>query len=325
VIEHPAYGFYNCPICGEAVNMGYVTVHNPMHVLEIDIPYMALHFMEHGSFSYIIGDDTTRVDIPLLNKTIAPLDTLHHALATPNDTDNDGLNETAEQYFDMEVDNPYTHDIGIDDGHEIAQALIENISILPVIPSGTTPPGDSIYIVPIPVLGIEDCNICGRTLNMGMAYIHNPLQGSSITLPFMALHYMSHSRFVYDGTENQGEIDPIALCVLLELDIVAIDEFPEIAHKFGYHVMNFPNPFNTATTISFEIANLNAGVQVEIYNMKGQKVKSLPIVSPSQNHQVSVIWDGTDVYGKAVPSGIYLLKAEIGNSEKVCKKIVLIR
>jgi len=49
------------------------------------------------------------IDIALLNKTIAPLDTLHHALATPDDTDNDGLNNTAEQYFDMEIDNPFTH------------------------------------------------------------------------------------------------------------------------------------------------------------------------------------------------------------------------
>ncbi len=238
----------------------------------------------------------------------------------------------------MEVDNPYTHDIGIDDGHEIAQALIENISILPVIPSGTTPPSDSIYIEPLLVWGIEDCAICGRTQNMGTATIHNPLQGTSMTFPFMGLHYISHGRFVYDGTANQGEIDPIELCVLLEMDLAAIEELPEIAHKFGYHVMSFPNPFNTSATIRFENArllhqladtpwqaNLHESTRIEIYNMKGQKVKSLPIVSPSQNHQVSVIWDGTDVYGKAVPSGIYLLKAEIGNSEKVCKKIVLIR
>jgi len=325
VIEHPAYGFYNCPVCGVTVNMGYVTVHNPMHVLEIDIPYIALHFMEHGSFSYIIEDDTTRIDIALLNKTIAPLDTLHHALATPDDTDNDGLNNTAELYFDMEIDNPYTHDIGIDDGHEISQALIENISKLPVIPSGTAPPTDSIYIEPLLVYGVEDCTICGRTQNMGMAVIHNPIQGSSMTFPFMALHYMSHGRFVYDGTTNQGEIDPIALCVLLDLDLVAIDEFPEIAHKFGYRVMSFPNPFNTAATISFETANLHEVAYLEIYNMKGQKVKELPIANPSQDHQISVTWDGTDINGNAVPSGIYLVKAHTENSEEVYQKIVLVR
>jgi len=238
----------------------------------------------------------------------------------------------------MEVDNPYTHDIGIDDGHEIAQSLIENISILPVIPSGTTPPSDSIYINYLMANGVEDCAICGRTQNMGSIAIHNPLQGTSMTFPFMGLHYISHGRFVYAGTANQGEIDPIELCVLLEMDLAAIEELPEIARKHGYYVMNYPNPFNATTTISFAPprllrqledtpwqANLHESTRIEIYNMKGQKVKSLPIVSPSQNHQVSVIWDGTDVYGKAVPSGIYLLKAEIGNSEKVCKKIVLIR
>jgi len=325
VIEHPTYGYYNCPICGELANMGYVTVHNPMHELEIDIPYMALHFMEHGSFSYIIEDDTTRIDIALLNKTIAPYDILHHALATPNDPDNDGLNNIAETYFDMDYDNPYTHNIGIDDGHEISQSLIEKIASLPVIPPGTTPPADSIYIEPQLVWGVEDCSICGRTQNMGLAIIHNPIQGTSMTFPFMALHYMSHGRFVYDGTINQGEIDPIALYILLDLDIVAIDEFPEIAHKFGYHIMSFPNPFTTTTTISFEITYLNAHVQVEIYNMKGQKIKDLPIVDSTQDRQLSVIWDGTDIHDNAVPSGIYLMKAKNENSEEVVRKIVLIR
>jgi len=325
VIEYPAYGVINCPICGQPINMGFEMVHNPMNELEIYIPFMALHFMEYGSFSYIIGADTTRIDIPLLNKTIAPLDTLHHALPTPNDTDNDGLNETAEQYFDMEVDNPFTHNIGIDDGHEVAQALIENISILPVIHPGSTPPTDSIYIDPQSVLGVEDCTICGRTQNMGTATIHNPLQGTSMTFPFMGLHYMSHGRFVFDGTVNQGEIDPIALCVLLEMDLAAIDELPEIAHKFGYHVMSFPNPFNSVTTISFETANLHKSTQMEIYNMKGQKVKSLYIVTASQNLQFTVTWDGTDAHGKAVPSGIYLLKADTENSDEVFQKIVLIR
>jgi len=313
--------------------MGCVIVHNPMQGLEVDIPYMALHFMEHGSFSYIIEDDTSRVDIPLLNKTIAPLDTLHHALATPNDTDNDGLNETAEQYFDMEIDNPYTHEIGIDDGHEIAQALMENISILPVIPSGSTPPTDSIYIEPQLVWGIEDCTICGRTQNMGTATIHNPLQGTSMTFPFMGLHYMSHGRFVYDGTTNQGEIDPIELCVLLEMDLAAIEELPEVAYKHGYHVMNYPNPLNAdrdgITTISIQMFAQNKNVIFEIdkicvYSIKGIFIKDIDILDRIENGYTAS-WDGTDVHGNAVPSGIYLLKAEIENSEKICKKIVLIR
>jgi len=325
VVEHPAYGFYNCSICGEAHNMGTVTVHNPMHELEIDIPYMALHFMDHGSFSYIIEDDTSRIDIALLSKTIAPLDTMHHALPTPNDPDNDGLNTTAEQYFDMNFLDPYTHTIGIDDGHEISQALIQKIAILPIVPAGSTPPTDSLYIEPQLVWGVEDCTICGRTQNMGIATIHNPLQGTSMTFPFMALHYMSHGRFVYSGTTNQGEIDPIELCELLEMDLAAFEELHEIAQQFGYRVINYPNPFTTATTISFEIAKHHTCTSVGIYTMKGEKVKDLTFITQPQEHQVSVIWDGTNMHGKVVPTGVYLLKAHIENAEEVYQKIVLIR
>ncbi|MBN2018530.1 MAG: hypothetical protein JW794_10440 [Candidatus Cloacimonetes bacterium] len=333
VIEHPTYGYYNCPICGEAYNMGHVTVHNPMHDLQIEIPYMALHFMDHGSFSYIIEDDTTRIDIALLSKILAPLDILHHALATPNDYDNDGLNDTAEAYFDMDFDNPYTHDIGIDDGHQIAQALIERISSLPVVSSGSNPPSDSIYIEPQLVWGQEDCIICGRTQNMGMAVIHNPLQGTSMTIPFIALHYMSHGRFVYDGTTNQGEIEPIELCVLLDLDLTAINDLPEIAAKFGYTVVNFPNPFDTkiisSTLISIEFSRKNSHHiiipdNIGIYSIKGEFIKNIETHEPT-DYGFTVYWDGTNSTGTNMPSGIYILKANINQTDEVFKKILLIR
>ncbi|HEX37731.1 MAG TPA: hypothetical protein ENG70_02590 [Candidatus Cloacimonetes bacterium] len=331
VIEHPAYGFYNCPICGESHNMGYITVHNPMHELEIEIPYMALHFMEHGSFSYVIENDTSRLDISLLDKTLAPLDTLHHSLITPDDTDNDGLNDTAEQYFDMEINDPYTHDIGIDDGHEISQLLIERISELPVIENGTPPP-DSIYIETQQVYGIEDCTICGRTQNMGFAIIHNPLQGTSITFPFMGLHYMSHGRFVYEGTTNQGEIDPIELCELLEMDLAILEEYPEFVEKYGYEIIHFPNPYrsndgiltlsiqleNTCKNSVYEIDNIN------IYSLKGGLIKTIDILNHHDN-EFTVLWNGKDSYGEDVSSGIYIIKAEVNGSKNICKKVVLIR
>ncbi|HPR18549.1 MAG TPA: FlgD immunoglobulin-like domain containing protein [Candidatus Cloacimonadota bacterium] len=91
-----------------------------------------------------------------------------------------------------------------------------------------------------------------------------------------------------------------------------------------YKLSNYPNPFNPSTTISFDLtANDAKNAKIEIYNLKGQKVKTLP-VSPSQSHTVSVVWNGTDDNGKDVSSGVYFYKLKAGNCEK-SKKMLLLR
>nr|HPR18550.1 FlgD immunoglobulin-like domain containing protein [Candidatus Cloacimonadota bacterium] len=62
--------------------------------------------------------------------------------------------------------------------------------------------------------------------------------------------------------------------------------------------------------------------KIEIYNLKGQKVKTLP-VSPSQSHTVSVTWNGDDQTGNPVSSGIYFYKLNMENSP--IKKMMLLK
>ncbi len=69
---------------------------------------------------------------------------------------------------------------------------------------------------------------------------------------------------------------------------------------------NYPNPFNPQTTISFQIKEA-AEVQLEIYNVRGQKVRSLLSRSVSPGSYTSV-WDGRDDAGQLMPSGTYLYK-----------------
>jgi hypothetical protein len=88
-------------------------------------------------------------------------------------------------------------------------------------------------------------------------------------------------------------------------------------------IYNFPNPFNPSTTIQFETTNLHELPRIEIYNLKGQKVNTLP-VPESQNHQVSVVWDGTDQNNNPVASGIYLYRLKAGDVD-VSKKCLLLK
>jgi len=102
----------------------------------------------------------------------------------------------------------------------------------------------------------------------------------------------------------------------------ADDELLNVTSFIG----NFPNPFNPTTTFSYNLAN-DSQVKLAIYNIKGQKIKTL--VSENKiagSHQI--VWDGTDNNGKSVSSGIYFSSCGIddGNNDYTSvKKVILLK
>jgi hypothetical protein len=87
---------------------------------------------------------------------------------------------------------------------------------------------------------------------------------------------------------------------------------------------NYPNPFNPETTISFFTAKDAENAELVIYNIKGQKVKTLVNeVLPAGEH--SVVWDGRDTNNKAVASGIYFYNLKVGNKSLATKKCLLLK
>ena len=86
--------------------------------------------------------------------------------------------------------------------------------------------------------------------------------------------------------------------------------------KYGLH-QNYPNPFNPQTQISF-ILKKDEKVSLTIYNVKGQKVKTLlRNQSMEKNILHTVLWNGTDDQGKKVGSGIYLYKLVYGKNVSI--------
>ncbi|MCD4820389.1 MAG: CotH kinase family protein [Candidatus Cloacimonetes bacterium] len=86
---------------------------------------------------------------------------------------------------------------------------------------------------------------------------------------------------------------------------------------------NYPNPFNPITTISFSIAQSHSFVNLEIFNLKGQRVKQLVNEQLLAGHH-SVIWNGKDKNENPVSSGIYLYKLKTSGNEYT-KKMMLIK
>ncbi len=84
---------------------------------------------------------------------------------------------------------------------------------------------------------------------------------------------------------------------------------------------NYPNPFNPTTTISFTIPS-SGNVNLTIYNIRGQKVKTLADKF-YQKGKHSLVWNGKDSENKPVSSGVYFYRMKSGNYTSTKKMILL--
>ena len=84
---------------------------------------------------------------------------------------------------------------------------------------------------------------------------------------------------------------------------------------------NYPNPFNPKTKIQYSIPK-DARVELKIYNIKGQLVKTL--FNQKQKRGIyTLIWDGKDNKGRCVGTGVYLYQLKAGNNSTIKKMILL--
>jgi hypothetical protein len=84
---------------------------------------------------------------------------------------------------------------------------------------------------------------------------------------------------------------------------------------------NSPNPFNPETIIHFDL--LQAGpVRLDIYNVRGQKVRTL-IDAPMSSGRHRVVFDARDERGKALSSGVYLYRFSAGEYRSTKKMMLM--
>ena len=83
----------------------------------------------------------------------------------------------------------------------------------------------------------------------------------------------------------------------------------------------YPNPFNPQTTIAYYLRE-GSEVRLEVFNLRGQKVKSLvQTLQVAGNHQT--VWDGSDNAGRQVSSGVYQLRLQTEQGTKHFKMLLL--
>ncbi|MDP8227320.1 MAG: T9SS type A sorting domain-containing protein, partial [Candidatus Celaenobacter polaris] len=79
-----------------------------------------------------------------------------------------------------------------------------------------------------------------------------------------------------------------------------------------YLLQNYPNPVKGSTQIKYGIQNHNGPVEIDIYNILGQKVDSI------EGEQGVATWNPGEL-----PSGIYFYKLKTANFSQTRKMLLI--
>ncbi|MBC8526504.1 MAG: right-handed parallel beta-helix repeat-containing protein [Candidatus Cloacimonetes bacterium] len=109
----------------------------------------------------------------------------------------------------------------------------------------------------------------------------------------------------------------------------SVEDTPSLPASYSLH-QNYPNSFSSSTTILFDLATKLRSVspgqaKIEIYNIKGQKIKTFSNLQINKSPNQQIIWDGKDENGHPVSSGIYFYRLIVGDKVIDTKKCLLLK
>ncbi len=108
-------------------------------------------------------------------------------------------------------------------------------------------------------------------------------------------------------------------------DIVTLVETAKQTLPASYALsQNVPNPFNSATTISYAVPEA-ASIRLCVYDLTGRLIRNL-VNGYQQSGSYVVIWNGQDEEQREVSSGVYFYRLETSGREFVeTKRMLLLR
>ncbi len=117
-----------------------------------------------------------------------------------------------------------------------------------------------------------------------------------------------------------GEVDRFAVLVGTPGFIARTVPDLKLMAPAAYELLpNYPNPFNPATTIRFQLKQ-GGRVSLAIYNLLGQKVRQLA----DEFYQAGFYelrWDGRDATGRETASGLYFYRIQVNDFSRAVKMI----
>ena len=108
-----------------------------------------------------------------------------------------------------------------------------------------------------------------------------------------------------------------------------VDERVSMAVLFPEEPMllqNYPNPFNPETWIPYQLS-ADSEVVISIYDTNGERVRQFDLgyqrVGTYTTPGKAVYWDGEDMYGELVASGLYFYQIRAGDYAQVRRMVIL--
>jgi hypothetical protein len=114
----------------------------------------------------------------------------------------------------------------------------------------------------------------------------------------------------------------------IQPDVTSVPSENELPNTYTL-LQNYPNPFNPSTNITYSLP-ASAEVTLTIFNVVGQRVRTLVEKAGQLSGSYTVSWDGKNDSGQPVASGNYLYRLEARDSKKqlafvTSKKMALVK
>jgi hypothetical protein len=136
-----------------------------------------------------------------------------------------------------------------------------------------------------------------------------PYSFTDVTVPASEQVFYVLEQIDLDGTIHRS--NPI--------EVVLGARFLNLPSEFASAV--YPNPFNPATTISYDLP-VEGDVSIVIYDAIGQEIRQL-VNNGHTAGRYSVQWDAKDALGRSVGSGVYIAKIKAGTFLATQKMLLL--
>jgi hypothetical protein len=157
--------------------------------------------------------------------------------------------------------------------------------------------------VPVTEWGIEPTQT--YCLNEMLGNTHAWLTGAQLTTITTSLGNLQSLVYVISDS-------------VITLEVEAISSPTTYTYRLS---QNYPNPFNQECEFNFELP-FNSKVNITIYNILGQKVKTLSDDFWTVGIH-SIKWDGRNESGDALSSGMYFYRMQAGDFLKTQKMVLL--
>jgi hypothetical protein len=133
-------------------------------------------------------------------------------------------------------------------------------------------------------------------------------------LPVADVLYYYLNQIDLDGTTTRSQVVEVLFSPTAE----AVQALPLVSALN----QNFPNPFNPETTIRYDLSDESI-VNLTIYDMSGQVVRTLVNDQAMSAGQYKSVWDGRNASGQKVASGIYFYRLYAGEFTANKKMLLL--